>query len=296
MPLWIAATLFAATVQAIRFLLQKRLSMAGAGPVAATFARFVYAPPVLGAGLLVWAAAGGGWPTVGEGFWPFAVLGGMSQILATILVVATFARRNFAVGNALSKTSVLMAVVVGAILLSEVPSPGAIIAICGCVAGVVVLSSGAGVRWRDGLRDVATLYGLGAGAFFAVSGVAYRGASLTVETPDPILRATVTLFFVTLSQSAMLAAWMGLRDRPAMRAVVRGWRTSALIGATSMLGSLGWFTAYTLQQAPLVNAVGQVELILSLLISATLLGETVTRREVLGVALIGGCVAALLLT
>ena len=294
MPLWIAATLFASTMQAVRFLLQKRLSV-GAGPVAATFARFVYAPPVLALGLAVWAARGGTWPAIGPGFAPFAVAGGVSQILATVLVVATFSRRNFAVGNALSKTSVLLTVGTGLLLLNELPSPGAIMAIAVCVAGVVVLSVPEGVRWQAALTDRAILYGLGAGACFAVSGVSYRGASLAVDTPDAMVRAAVTLLMVTAFQTFVLAAWMLWRDRAGLRAVFANWRASGAIGATSMLGSLGWFTAYTLQQAALVNAVGQVELILSLAISTLILGERVTWRESVGVALVGGSVAALLL-
>ena len=295
MPLWIAATLFASAVQALRFLLQKRLSATGAGPVAATFARFVYAPFALGIGLAIWVASGGPFPAMAPGFWPFAVAGGVSQILATVLVVATFSRANFAVGNALSKTAVLMTVVVGFVLLGERPTAADIAAIAVCVAGVVILSVPRGVRWQAAIRDRAVLYGLGAGAFFAVSGVSYRGASLAVLSDEALLRAAVTLFFVTGLQTLLLLAWLGWRDRPALSAVARAWRTSAAIGLTSMLGSLGWFTAYTLQQAALVNAVGQVELILSLAISALLLGETVTRREVAGVALIGGSVAALLI-
>ena len=297
MPLWIAATLTACALQAARFALQRHLSGGGQGlgPVAATFARFVYAPAALGAGLVAWRSTGAAWPGLGEGFWPFALAGAVSQILATVLVVATFARRNFAVGIALSKTTVLMSVAVGIALLGEAPAPGALAAMAMGVAGVVVLSVPRGVRWASGMRDAAVLYGLGAGACFAVSGVAYRGASLAVGSDDPLVRATVTLFFVTSMQTLLLAAWMAWRDRPALVGTFRRWRISLAIGATSMLGSLAWFTAYTLEQAALVNAVGQVELILSLAISATFLGERVTARELAGTAIVGGSVVGILL-
>ena len=298
MPLWIAATLIACTLQALRFLLQKRLAGGGGGlgPVAATFARFVYAPFVLGLALMAWRLGGGAaLPPLGEGFWPFAFAGGVSQILATVLVVATFAQRNFSVGIALSKTTVLMTIVVGAVVLGEVPSGPAIVAIVVGVLGVVAISVPRGVRWRAALSDRAVAFGLGAGAFFAVSGVSYRGATLAVGSDEALLRAAVTLFFVTALQSAILGAWMAWRDRAALRGTFRRWRVSGAIGATSMLGSLAWFTAYTTQQAALVNAVGQVELVLTLAISAFLLQERVTAREVAGTLLIGGSVAAILL-
>ena len=145
------------------------------------------------------------------------------------------------------------------------------------------------------MRDLAVVYGLGAGICFAVSGVSYRGASLAVAADEPLLRAAVALFFATTLQTALLAAWLVWRDPAALVAVFRRWRVSLAIGTTSMLGSLAWFTAYTLEQAALVNAVGQVELILSLAISALVLGERITARELAGTALIGGSVAALLL-
>ncbi|UWQ21154.1 DMT family transporter [Jannaschia sp. W003] len=295
MPLWVAATLFAATVQALRFFLQRRLSLRGAGPAAATFARFLYAPLALGAGLAVFHARGGALPATGAGFWPYAAAGGVAQILATMCVVALFSRRNFAVGMAFSKTTVLMTLAVGFALLGELPSAPAIAAMAVGVGGVVLLSVPAGVAWREAARSPAVLYGLGSGAFFAVSGVSYRGASLAVEAAEPLLRAAVTLFFVTLLQTALLAVWLLWRDREGLLRVLRDWRITLAIGATSMLGSLGWFTAYTLEQAALVNAVGQVELLLSLGISWIALGERSTPRELAGVALVGGSVAALLL-
>ena len=234
-------------------------------------------------------------PALGPGFWPYALVGGVSQILATMCVVALFSRRNFAVGMAFSKTTVLMTVGTGFLLLGELPRAGEVAAILVGVAGVLLLSVPKGAGWRAGLTDPATLYGLASGAFFSISGVSYRGASLAVATDAPMLRAAVTLLFVTALQTALLAAWLAWRDRDGLRRVFTGWRVSAAIGATSMLGSLGWFTAYTLQQAALVNAVGQVELILSLAISWLALGERIAPRELAGVALIGGSVAALLL-
>lgn len=295
MSLWLFATLFAATIQALRFFLQKRLSLSGSGPAAATFARFVYAPPVLAVGLAVFMARGGPWPAVTPEFWPYALAGGVSQILATMCVVALFTRRNFAVGMAFSQTTVLITLGVGWALLGELPTTAAILAMVIGVAGVVLLSMPQGTGWRAGLTDPATLYGLASGALFALSGVTYRGASLAIEAEDPILRATVTLFVVTALQTALLAAWLLWRDRPGLVEVFRRWRVSTAIGVTSMLGSLGWFTAFTLQQAAMVKAVGQIELIFSLMISWLALGERITPRELAGVLLIGASVVALLI-
>ncbi len=294
MSLWIVATLFAASIQALRFLLQKRLSLAGLSPAATTFARFVYAPPVLAIGLAIWMVAtpGAALPDIGAGFWQFAAAGAVSQILATMCVVALFAYRNFAVGIAFSKVTVLMTVVTGFVLLGEAVTLPALIAMLVGFGGVVILSVPQGGGWQVFNRG--SLLGLASGAFFSVSAVGYRGASLLVDSDAPVLRAAVTLALVTLLQTALLAAWLAWRNRAELWQVFRAWRVTALVGATSMAGSLGWFTAYTLQTAAYVNAVGQVELILSIGISWLILGERQTPREWLGVALVGLSVVALL--
>jgi drug/metabolite transporter (DMT)-like permease len=295
MSLWVLATLFAASVQALRFYLQRGMSLSGLSPVAATFARFVYAPLPIALGIGVWAATSGApLPSVGAGFTGFALLGAVSQILATICIVALFSRRNFAVGIAFSKTAVLLTVVSGFVLLGErvtLPSLGAM----GVgFAGVLLLSLPSGGGLRGNPVNVASALGLASGVFFSLSAVGYRGASLAIETDAALLRAAMTLCFVTLVQTALLGAWLAWRDRAGLVAVFRGWRVSGLVGATSMAGSMGWFTAYTLQTAAYVNAVGQIELVLSMLISRFALGERQTRRELAGIALVGVSVLGLI--
>ncbi|MEM7710527.1 MAG: DMT family transporter [Pseudomonadota bacterium] len=294
MSLWIFATFFAASVQAFRFLLQKRLALGGLSPVAATFARFVWAPPVLFLGLALWAATGHPIPAPPPGFWLPAVAGAISQILATICVVALFAHRNFAVGIAFSKTTVLMTVLTGFLILGETVTWFALAAMVVGFAGVVLLSVPlGGTGWQ--VFNRASGLGLAAGAFFSVSAVGYRAASLGVPSDEPLLRAAITLGWVTLIQTGILAAWLGWRDRAGLVAVFTEWRATTLVGATSLAGSLAWFTAYTLQTAALVNAVGQVELILSMLISWLILGERTTRRELMGIALLGASVVGLVI-
>ena len=41
-------------------------------------------------------------------------------------------------------------------------------------------------------------------------------------------------------------------------------RLSAFIGLTSAVGSIGWFTAFALQNASYVRAVGQIEVVFTL--------------------------------
>jgi len=58
------------------------------------------------------------------------------------------------------------------------------------------------------------------------------------------------------------------------------------VGLTSMGGSFCWFWAFSLQNAAYVKAVGQAELLLSLLASVLFFKEKITQREIVGMGLL----------
>jgi drug/metabolite transporter (DMT)-like permease len=68
-----------------------------------------------------------------------------------------------------------------------------------------------------------------------------------------------------------------------------------LVGVASMLGSVGWFTAMTMQNAAYVRALGQVELIFTFLTSVLIFRERIAKAEIGGTLLIIGGVLILLL-
>lgn len=297
MDFWIVASLAAALFQTVRFMLQKHLAQATLSAAGATFARFVYSAPlaVLALGLCLMAGAQLSAP--GMSFWVYGAVGGAAQITATVCTVLLFGRRNFAVGITFIKVEVLMTALVGLVLLGDVLSQLGLIAILIGVTGVLVLSGPVertGPLWRRLLSPSAAL-GLFAGALFGVSAVCYRGASLEVATDAPLLRALVTLAAVTTMQTLGMALWLSIREPREIARVMAAWRTAGWIGLTSMAGSFSWFTAFTLQNAAYVKAVGQVELIFAILASVLFFREKITLREWLGMALLSGSIFALIL-
>ncbi len=60
-----------------------------------------------------------------------------------------------------------------------------------------------------------------------------------------------------------------------------------------MLGSVGWFTAMTLEQASYVRAFGQIEFVFAMLVSTRFFGERYTQNKLVGMALIAACSVAL---
>ncbi|MEM6739687.1 MAG: DMT family transporter [Pseudomonadota bacterium] len=290
MESWIVAAITAAFFQTLRFAIQKRLtnpapSGAGLSAVGATWVRFLYSAPILAAALGIWLAASGtSVPTLTPAFWGYAFIGGVAQILATVCVVALFAYRAFAVGLTFKKSEVLQTALLGWIVLGDAVSRAGFAAlVAGFVALTLLSAPPKGAPWGEGLR--ATGLGLASGAFFAVAGVGYRGATLEIDAPVA-LQAAVALACVTTMQTVLMAAWLGWRDRAEAVRVLSAWRAGLLAGLLSLGGSLAWFIAFAQQNAAYVFALGQIELVFGLVLGRVFFGERPSQRELWGMALL----------
>nr|WP_093321116.1 DMT family transporter [Shimia haliotis] len=298
MEFWIIASVAAAAFQTVRFMLQKHLAAVSLSAAGATFARFLYSAPVACLILAVCVAAG--WidlPPLGAEFWMFGALGGAAQITATVCTVMLFGRRNLAVGMAFIKSEVFFTVLIGIVLLAETVSGIGFAAIAVGVAGVLVLSGpieSTGVGWRRFLSPSAAL-GLTAGALFGISAVAYRGASLAVGLEAPMARALVTLAAVTAMQMMAMWIWLRLREPGEVGRVIASYRTAGYIGLTSMAGTFCWFTAFTLQNAAYVKAVGQIELVFGIVGTVLFFKEKISGREFVGMGLLAASILGLIL-
>lgn len=297
MSLWIPVTVAAAIFQTLRFMLQKTLSTTRMSAAGATFSRFVYSAPLLWVAIAIYMTmTGADLPHLGPAFWIYAVIGGTTQIFATLAVVMLFKERNFAVGITFKKTEVMQTAVVGFILLGEGISLGGFLAILIGLAAVLLLSRTAdapGAWWRH-LTTRASVLGLGSGVLFAFSAVGYRAASLQIDAV-PWERAAVTLAAVVTMQMVSMGLWLALRDPAELRAVWAARRVAVWVGLMSLCGSFCWFLAFTLQNAAYVNALGQVEMIFSLMASVLFFRERISGREILGMALLGVSILLLIL-
>lgn len=298
MSLWIPITLAAAFFQTLRFMLQKHLAQVSLSAAGATFARFLYSAPLVLVLLAIYLMASGqSVPALSGWFWAYGALGGTAQILGTVCVVALFRERNFAVGITLKKTEVIQNVMIGLIVLGEGVSALALSFIVLGLAGVILLSDmpeSHGPLWRR-VWNRASALGLASGLFFGMSGVFYRGASLELLSDDPLLRAGVTLAAVTTMQMLAMAVWLHWRESGEIARVWAARRVAVWVGLTSMAGSMCWFTAFTLQVVAYVNALGQVELIFSLIATVLFFQEKITSRELWGIAVLGASIIGLVL-
>ena len=298
MELWIAVTIGAAFFQTLRFMLQKLLSASALSSAGATFARFFYSAPLvvvfLAAYLVLTETA---FPATSLRYWIFALSGGLAQILATLCVVTLFKTRNFAVGITFKKTEVIQTALVGFVILGESISQAGFAVILIGLIGVLLLSEMPEMEgdWFRRIRNQASQLGVLSGFLFAISGVCYRGASLEIDSADPLLRAGVTLACVTSAQLIGMALWLRWFEPGQISAVWAARRSAAWIGLTSMVGSFCWFTAFTLQNVAYVNALGQIELIFSLIASVFFFKERITKKELAGLGFLTISILGLIL-
>lgn len=298
MELWIAVTIGAAFFQTLRFMLQKLLSASALSSAGATFARFFYSAPLVVVFLAAYLAlTETAFQATSLRYWIFALSGGLAQILATLCVVMLFKTRNFAVGITFKKTEVIQTALVGFVILGEsISQAGFAIILIGLI-GVLLLSEMPEMEgdWFRRIRNQASQLGVLSGFLFAISGVCYRGASLEIDSADPLLRAGVTLACVTSAQLIGMALWLRWFEPGQISAVWAARRSAAWIGLTSMVGSFCWFTAFTLQNVAYVNALGQIELIFSLIASVFFFKERITKKELAGLGFLTISILGLIL-
>jgi drug/metabolite transporter (DMT)-like permease len=298
MPLWVAVTLSAALFQTWRTALQQKLrgqlSLNGAAVV-----RYLYGVPF---GLLLlglyWLAFGGAVGSPTAWFLVLCAIAGITQILGTNLLISSFGPRGFAVGTAYSKTEAVQASLIAVIVLGEHLAALSWLGIAVSVGGVMYLTlAGRGFTRAEILRasvQPAALRGMGAGFCFALTAIAVRAANSELPGADPILKALVALVITNMMQTVMQGGWLLWREPAQVRAVFANWRSAAPVGALSASGSACWFIGFALAPVALVRAVGQVEILFTLLFSRFFLGERLKARDVAGaLILVAGVVLVL---
>jgi drug/metabolite transporter (DMT)-like permease len=299
MELWIPITIAAALLQNVRMALQKQLNET-LSTVGTTYVRSLYGLPLaLLYVVLLTAWPGNSLPDFNLNFLFYCMLGGSAQILGTALLVRLFKLRNFVVGITYSKTETVLAAVFGILILGDRVSVAGSLAIGISFLGIILVSAaGTGNPFRQlmsGWSSQSGLFGVLSGAMFGISAVCYRAASLSLHHESVATSAAFTLVVVLAFQSLAMSAYLYRFEPGQMTEVCKSWRMAGWVGITSMAGSVGWFTAMTLQNAAYVRAVGQVELVFTLLISRFLFHESMSRFEFIGMlAVVAGILVLIL--
>jgi len=293
LEIWIYFTLLAAFMQAVRTAGQKQLSVYLTS-MATTGVRYVYALPFAWAYLY--------WlldfrqvmvPELNQNFLQYALIACVMQIIGTVCLVAAFRYRNFAVATSLAKTEAIQVAIVGALLFSTSLNLWGWFSVIIGVVGVIIVSK-VKFTYADIFKNPGAGFGLAAGLGLAITTLLIRESSLALNT-DLMISAAVTLVFMITVQSTISIIYVYFEDKSQLLLMIKHWRLCLFVGITSVLGSIGWFTGASYQNAAYVKALGQVEFFITLFLTHRLFKENITLKEYVGMFLIVVSVVILLL-
>ena len=282
---WILFTIFAALMQSVRTAGQKSLSNS-ITPMSATLVRYVFGLPIA---IVYLIALSGGHTidqlshalTLSEFIWP-AMLAGVFQIIATVLLILLFRFRNFMVGTSFAKTESVMTAVIGTLFFAAPLSAFGWIAVVLGVIGVWLMA----VPDRNEPWSIYVVcLGLGSGACFALTSLWIRQASLSLGI-DVMTSAAITLVLVVTFQSLLCLLYTVVVTPEEFLKITASLPLALFVGATSALGSIGWFTAMSWQNPALVKSLGQIEILFTAMLTLRFFRERIRVVECLGVAML----------
>ena len=280
---WILFTLGAVILQTVRNALQSKLSGA-VNTSGVTLSRFILAPPIALVYLLIlYSSSASQVPEFSGSFIAVILCASLLQIAATSLMVILFKQKNFAIGAGLAKSEALVAGVVGMLFFGSYLTPlGWAGIVIGAIA-VFVLSSG---NRLHGISVKTMVIGLACGTCFALTSLLVREASHMLNVQHTVAAAWV-LLWVLCVQTISLSGYIALTKPFVFRQLTNAKKQVLAISTVSCLGSICWFTAMALQHVALVKTLGQLEVLLTLVLSHYWLKNAVTKREIAGLLLIG---------
>lgn len=281
---WVFFTLLAAFMQAFRNAFQKQLSQT-VPVLGVTLARFLFGAPLAALylmGLYHWAPAPAAPATIPLPFVGYVLAAALMQIVATGLMVKVFTFNNYAIGAGLAKSEAIFAAVLGVLFFASSLSP---LGWLGVLVGALAVFLLSGLRSLKDIDGRTLWYGAGSGLSFALTSLWVREASLSLGLPYPFGAAWVLLSVISV-QTIVLLVYLWLRSPATLQALASKPRLVLITSVASCIGSLGWFTAMSLQTVPLVKTLGQIEVLFTILISVLWLKEKLKAHDLAGLACI----------
>lgn len=299
MELWAIIAIIGATAQSLRTVCQKIL-IPRTGELGASFSRFVYG--ILFAWIWTFAIClktGTSLPEMNMLFFVFVGFAAILQIAFTILLIMMFNHRNYAIGIALSKTEILQTALLEAILIGYVASFSTLFAIIIGLVGIALLSYQK-IEIANGHKvhlffSPSHFLGIGSGAALALANIFYFKATILLDGDLLLLDASFTAAIAITMQTIILGTYLILRQPEQLMLCLANWRIGIFIGITAAVSTAAWFMAFAMFHLGAVRAIGQIELIISILFSWLFLKEKITLLEVIGISVLGISIILVLL-
>ena len=295
---WVLITVIASLSQTLRSVFQKNL-IEYVGVLTSAYTRFIFALPFVT--LLAVFFLDTQDLVILKNFsstaWFFLIAASICQILFTIILIKLFTLRSFAIGVAFSKTEVIQTTLLEIIIVGFILTSKVLLAIIIGFIGMLFMSKQkliGNMKYNSLFFKQVTL-GVSCGIFLGLSSVLYKVALDTV-TSDLIYKKVLVLSFLALAfQSAIFGIYIlvteGTQNTLKLMLI---WKRGLPVGFFACAATFCWFYAFSLVDATLVRAVGQLEIVFSVLISFVFYKERITGFELIGMSLITISIFALL--
>jgi drug/metabolite transporter (DMT)-like permease len=280
---WVLFTLLGAAGQTARNAMQRELTPR-LGALGATLVRFLFGFPfalLFLAAVLAWSHAA--LPPTNRDFALWTMLGALTQIGGTALMLLTMEQRSFVVTIAYLKVEPVLVALMGLVFLGDPLTAAMALAIFVAMAGVALIS----VKPQALTGGFApALLGLSSAALFAGSAIGYRGAILALHEKSFVLGATFSLATGLTLQTVLLLAWLLVFKRGTLKAIAALWKPSLLAGFAGASASQFWFLAFALATAASVRTLALVEVLFAQGVTRFVFRQKTSLREACGIALL----------
>ncbi len=280
---WVVFTLLGAAGQTARNAMQRELTPR-LGALGATLVRFLFGFPfalLFLAAVMFWTRAT--LPAINREFALWTLMGALTQIGGTALMLLTMEQRSFVVTVAYLKTEPVLVALMGLAFLGDPLTPAMALAILIAMSGVALISVKAEAL-TGGTKPA--LLGLSSAALFAASAIGYRGAILSLHQASFVLGATFSLAAGLTLQTLLLLAWLVMLKRDTLKAIVALWRPSLLAGLSGAAASQCWFLAFALATAASVRTLALVEVLFAQGVTHFVFRQKTSMREIAGIVLL----------
>ena len=288
LDLWVIITILAAFSQNLRSAFQKKLQN-DLSDIGATNVRFLFGLPFA---IIYFLFLHNSYEvtltSIPNKFILFALIGGVSQIIATFLLLKIFNYKNFAVGTTYSKTEPIQALFFSILILGETISYMGMIGIIIGIFGVIFISYKSNKLSYDNKPDSKTSIYLGllSGALFGIAAVMFRGASLSLNLDNLLYSSGLTLLVALFIQTTLLGIYLIITDKNQILLSFDNLKDCTIVGFFGALASMCWFYAMSIQNVAYVRALGQIELVFTILMTLIYFKEKISFREIIGICFI----------
>jgi drug/metabolite transporter (DMT)-like permease len=281
--LWIPITLVAATAQTVRNATQRKLQI-DIGTLGATLVRFIYAIPFAILWVVFLHYTQDDSPiTFSFQFCYWLAFGAIAQVAGTALMLKAMEQHNFAIATAYIKTEILQVAIFGLLFLGERLSLTTTLAIL--IASICVFALSIS-QVKDKQREPIpffkspVFYGVSSGAFFALSTVGFKGATLSLGG-SVFFAASVSVLSAQILQSILLFSYLYLKNSAIITNLLSSWKTSSLVGISGAVASIGWFSAMAIEPIAHVRTLALIEVLMGYFISRVFFKDRLGKIQVL---------------